>query len=228
MENVKKGALLYLGKLILQRALGFGLFVLAAGTALDVRANVYFAVYFLACVVSWMVLQRTQAEMLNARRKVPQDTEKWDKLLLLLYVLLAYYGIYMVGGLAVRWGLGKTPGLLYGAGMLLMVVSCLLTVLPVLENRNFESSVRLQEDRGHAVCTTGPYAVVRHPGYSALVLWAVAMPMMFGWLVGIVSFCIVVLLVVRTRLEDDMLQKKLEGYADYAKTVRYRLVPCVW
>ncbi len=77
--------------------------------------------------------------------------------------------------------------------------------------------------------TTGPYRIVRHPGYMGIVLWAVASALMFGTLaVGVVAGVIIVTISVRTYLEDTMLKDELPGYADYAKSVRYRLIPFVW
>ena len=70
--------------------------------------------------------------------------------------------------------------------------------------------------------------MVRHPGYTSIIVWAVAMPLMFGWYTGIVSVAITVLITIRTILEDAMLQQELQGYKEYSEKVPYRLFFLVW
>ena len=93
----------------------------------------------------------------------------------------------------------------------------------------FEPTVRIQTDRGHRVIDTGPYALVRHPGYVAACLLCLGMPLSLGsfWALipGILS-CL--LLVLRTIWEDRTLRDELVGYEEYTQRVRYRLVPGVW
>ena len=93
-------------------------------------------------------------------------------------------------------------------------------------NPFFSSAVRIQHDRGHRVITTGPYRIVRHPGYTGTMLWFLASPLALGsWWAVLPA---VPLFVRRTALEDKLLREELEGYAEYAQKVRYRLVPGVW
>lgn len=143
-------------------------------------------------------------------------------------MLSAYYGIYLAAGLSIRFDRPQTPTLLFVTGMMIMLACCFLSVWPVLVNRNFESSARIQKDRGQTICSTGPYAFVRHPGYSVLILWALSMPMMFGLYSGIVAAVITMLVIIRTALEDSMLKNELPGYKEYMKKVQYRLLPHVW
>lgn len=135
---------------------------------------------------------------------------------------------FLAAGLSTRFGRPQTPSVLFAMGMLIMLACCFLSVWPVWVNRNFESSARIQEDRGQTVCSTGPYAFVRHPGYSVLILWALSMPMMFGLYAGIVAVTIILLVIIRTGLEDSMLKNDLPGYKGYMEKVKYRLLPYVW
>jgi protein-S-isoprenylcysteine O-methyltransferase Ste14 len=96
-------------------------------------------------------------------------------------------------------------------------------------NKFFEPSVRIQTDRGHRVIDSGPYAIVRHPGYVSGFLVFIGMPLSLGsvWaLIPAVLLCM--LLVVRTTWEDETLRKELVAYEEYAQRVRYRLLPGVW
>jgi protein-S-isoprenylcysteine O-methyltransferase Ste14 len=89
--------------------------------------------------------------------------------------------------------------------------------------------VRLQTDRDHTVATGGPYRFVRHPGYVGYVMMSAGTPVALGSLWGLVfSGMTAVLLIVRTVLEDRTLRKELEGYADYSRKVKYRLLPFIW
>ncbi len=105
----------------------------------------------------------------------------------------------------------------------------ILLMWAMLANPHFEATVRIQTDRHHRVVTAGPYAVVRHPGYVGASLWALGSPLIVGSAYGLIPAGITVgLLVLRTCLEDKTLQAELPGYAEYAKQVRYRLLPGIW
>jgi protein-S-isoprenylcysteine O-methyltransferase Ste14 len=97
-------------------------------------------------------------------------------------------------------------------------------------NKFFEPTVRIQTDRGHKVIDTGPYAIVRHPGYVSAYLLFVGIPLALGslWAALIPAILMVPALVLKTLWEDQTLQEELPGYKGYAQRVRYRLVPGVW
>jgi protein-S-isoprenylcysteine O-methyltransferase Ste14 len=97
------------------------------------------------------------------------------------------------------------------------------------ENRFFSSVVRVQSDRGHRVVDTGPYAVVRHPGYAGMI---VGMPLsglaLGSWVASAIGVALSLLFIRRVLFEDGFLKENLKGYASYANRVKYRLIPCVW
>ena len=96
-------------------------------------------------------------------------------------------------------------------------------------NAFFSAVVRIQDDRGHAVASGGPYRFVRHPGYSGSLAFELATPIMLGSLWALIpSGLNALLIVVRTALEDRTLNEELDGYREYAGQVRYRLLPGVW
>ena len=96
-------------------------------------------------------------------------------------------------------------------------------------NKFFEPTVRIQTDRGHRVIDTGPYAIVRHPGYVSAFLSSSACPFALGSLWALIpAILLCLLLVVRTIWEDRTLREELAGYEEYAQRVRYRLIPGVW
>lgn len=97
------------------------------------------------------------------------------------------------------------------------------------ENRFFSSVVRIQTDRGHEVCDSGPYQFVRHPGYagSILALFGIALALGSVWTL-IPAAVASIITVIRTVLEDQTLLKELPGYRDYARRVCYRLIPGIF
>jgi len=96
-------------------------------------------------------------------------------------------------------------------------------------NIYFSTTVRIQDDRGHRVVSSGPYQFVRHPGYVGMILIYLGAPIMLGsWWALIPGGLNGVAFIVRTALEDRTLQNELSGYSDYAGRVPYRLLPGVW
>jgi protein-S-isoprenylcysteine O-methyltransferase Ste14 len=89
--------------------------------------------------------------------------------------------------------------------------------------------VKVQTDRGHAIATTGPYAVVRHPMYAGAIPFLLGIPLLLGSWYGLaLAPALVAAFAVRAVLEERTLAAQLPAYADYAARVRYRLVPLIW
>ena len=96
-------------------------------------------------------------------------------------------------------------------------------------NRFFSSVVRIQDERGHCVVDSGPYARVRHPGYVGMLLLAATMPLALGsWWAFVPGIVLVVFAFRRVLIEDRFLAANLPGYREYAARVRYRLLPGIW
>ena len=156
--------------------------------------------------------------------------KSWDKLLSPLMALSLGLPLFVVAGLDHRFGWSPDfPSWLNILGLVLAAAAYGFVGWAFLENRFFSSVVRIQSERGHAVCDTGPYKMVRHPGYSGSVLSPFAMALALGsvWTL-IPAAAAVVIAVVRTALEDRTLQNELPGYRDYAGRVRYRLIPGIY
>jgi protein-S-isoprenylcysteine O-methyltransferase Ste14 len=113
--------------------------------------------------------------------------------------------------------------------LIILLAGYALGSYALIENRFFSGMVRIQADRGQQVVSSGPYRWVRHPGYAGALWSYLAMPLFLdsAWAYLPVVFLTIVL-VIRTALEDRTLQDELQGYRDYTKRVRYRLLPGVW
>lgn len=142
-----------------------------------------------------------------------------------------YLGQFVVAGLDAgrfHWshGIGVPVQL---AATLVFAAGWSLVTWAVIVNRFFSPVVRIQEERGHRLVTSGPYRFVRHPGYIGAVLAFLSGPLLLGswWaLVPAAALCVAVLL--RTIAEDRLLRAEFSGYAGYAARVRFRLIPGIW
>jgi protein-S-isoprenylcysteine O-methyltransferase Ste14 len=175
-------------------------------------------------------LAQSDPELLEERLKplFQQGQSTSDKIVIVLLVALGI-SLFIVMGLDRRFGWSHVPLWVQILGALLLVPMGVLSYLTFRENRFAAAVVRVQKERGHRVIATGPYAYVRHPMYLGAIFFGLGTPLMLGALSGlIVSALLVVLLGVRAVLEERTLAAGLPGYADYAKRVRYRLIPRVW
>ena len=114
-------------------------------------------------------------------------------------------------------------------GFTLITLGYAFAAWALAENRYFYSVVCIQVDRGHRVCDSGPYRIVRHPGYAGniLALLGIALALSSVWTL-IPAAVALSITVIRTVLEDHTLQEELPGYREYAQRVRYRLIPGIY
>lgn len=136
----------------------------------------------------------------------------------------------VVAGLDLRFGLsGEMPLLLHVTGLMILAPALLFVAWAVRTNRFFSSVVRIQNDRGHHVITGGPYRFVRHPGYLGMLAGAVGGALAIGsWWLLLPLLPLVLVVGLRTWREERLLMQSLDGYAQYAQNVRFRLLPGVW
>ncbi len=168
---------------------------------------------------------------LLAERLGPRKGEKtWDAAIVALLGLTTLVR-YIVAGLDRRYGwTGSVP---VEAQLVALALCALgydvLFVWATAANGFFSRIMRIQSERGHAVVTGGPYRWIRHPAYAGAILYELAVPILLAsWPAFAVSAASVLLLVLRSALEDRSLQSELIGYADYAHQVRFRLMPGIW
>ena len=147
------------------------------------------------------------------------------------FVRMAALAHILIGALDVgRWHLtASVPAPLRAAALGVLAVTFGLFFRAMRENRFFSSVVRVQSERGHRVIDTGPYAVVRHPGYAGVLLGMPFSGLALGsWMAAAIGGVLSVMILRRVVLEDGFLRKNLNGYTLYADRVRYRLIPRVW
>lgn len=215
----------------------FGPFILtallfyAAGRTNIPRAWFCLIVNLIGMFGGIIIVAARNPELVNhrGRWKKKKDTKLWDRFWLPAYGITAYYAPYFVIGLDIKYRWSSLGVGFAVIGSILFIVGSLFLHWAMLVNTYFEVTVRIQKDRDHKVITTGPYKIVRHPGYVGAILWTVSSPLIVGSVFALVPAVVAVgLLVIRTILEDRMLYRELDGYGEYAATVKYKLLPWLW
>jgi protein-S-isoprenylcysteine O-methyltransferase Ste14 len=195
------------------------------------EAWAYALLSILGFILSRALAARRHPDILveRARSIELQDAKSWDKI---LAPALAFGSllILVVAGLDRVYGwTNPYPLSARIVALVVIVLGFILGSWALIENRFFSGVVRIQKDRGHHVVTTGPYRLVRHPGYAGALWTYLAIPVLLdsNW-AFIPALLLLGVLVLRTALEDRTLQAELPGYAEYARQVRYRLTPGIW
>jgi len=168
------------------------------------------------------------AERVNFEKS--PGVKRWDTVLSPLMAISVGFPLVIVAGLDHRFGWSPVfPIWLNILGLILIAIGYAFAAWALAENRFFSSVVRIQTDRGHVVCDTGPYRFVRHPGYAGniLPLPGIVLALSSLWTL-IPAAAALIITLTRTVLEDRTLQEELPGYRDYAQRVRYRLCPGIY
>jgi protein-S-isoprenylcysteine O-methyltransferase Ste14 len=158
-----------------------------------------------------------------------ENIKPWDKVIMPL-TLIAPTIMLIVAGLDARFTWSpKLPLSIHVTGIIFAAAGYFLSSWATVVNRFFSASVRIQTERGHTVISSGPYQYIRHPGYAGGVMSSIAAPLFLGSLWALVpAILVIILMVIRTGLEDTTLMEELIGYREYAISVRHRLIPGVW
>jgi protein-S-isoprenylcysteine O-methyltransferase Ste14 len=196
------------------------------------QAWVYSVLIVAAGVGGRILAERRHPGLMAERQSIEkfQDAKAWDKVLAPLTALSIGYPLMIVAGLDHRFGWSPVfPLWLILIGIFLIALGYAFSVWAFVENRFFTTVVRIQKERGHVVCDSGPYRIVRHPGYggNVLPLPGIALALSSLWTL-IPAAVALVIIVIRTALEDRTLQEELPGYQEYARRVRYRLFPGIY
>jgi protein-S-isoprenylcysteine O-methyltransferase Ste14 len=219
----------YLIKNFLGTFIFFTIIFISAGRIDYWQGIIYVVIGVIMSVLNFTVL-RIDSELIKERSKPGEGTKKWDKAILLSSLLITI-SMYIAAGLdsgRYHW----SPDFhwsLYLAGIILTASGQLLFLIAQKQNRFFSSTVRIQTDRGHIVCETGLYKIVRHPAYMGSIIQALGFPLIFGSLWSIIPVCLLIILfITRTSLEDRTMKNELRGYPEYCLKTRYRIIPFVW
>ena len=225
----QRGALRWLAREI------FGIFFVAAllfgisGRWGWVGAWLTVALYAVWVTANAVLLMPRCPSLLAERARRKMGPHRADNIILSIYGV-AVMAKYVAAALEVRLGgSGSFGPPVMTAGLLISALGYALVTWAMVANAFFSMVLRIQEERGQLVVKSGPYAFIRHPGYLGSALFELGTPFLLGstWAIGF-GLLSAVLMVVRTAVEDRVLQRDLPGYSEYARLVRWRLIPGLW
>ncbi len=213
------------GKFALGLVLVALLIFLPAGSLRFRNGWLLMAILFVPMFCAGLVMLRRSPELLR-RRLQAREKEMEQKLAITLSGLM-FLAAFVLAGLDYRFGWSRLPDWLVWAAAVLFLLSYLLFAEVLRENAYLSRTIEVQE--GQKLIDTGLYGVVRHPMYTATLFLFLSMPLVLG---SLPSFAVMLLyipiLVLRIRNEEQVLAEGLEGYRDYQRRVRFRLIPGVW
>jgi protein-S-isoprenylcysteine O-methyltransferase Ste14 len=208
--------------------LGLVLF-LAAGSLHWIAAWVYLGISIVAVLINAILMLRINPETV-AERGQAKGWQDWDKWVSGLFALFQYFILPLVAGLDARLHWSGEIGLMWHAiGAALYAIGMAGTSWAMVSNAYFSTAARIQSERGQQVCSSGPYRFIRHPGYTGIILQAVSVAVLLGSVWALIPAVLAAsLMIIRTTMEDKMLQTGLPGYMEYTQIVKFRLIPGVW
>lgn len=219
-----------LGFLVVSFLLMAAALFLAAGTLIWLAGWIWLILLHGWMLVGIVLLLKYNPGLLQERLSASQPNQKaWDKVFLLLFYLLLLAWLVLMPLDAVRFHWSQVPLLLQVFGALALVGSFPLMFLTFRENSFLSSTVRIQQERGQTVVSTGPYHYVRHPLYASGILLFLGTSLLLGsWYGLLLALAMIPIVAVRAVLEERALREELPGYDAYMAQVKYRLIPYVW
>jgi protein-S-isoprenylcysteine O-methyltransferase Ste14 len=203
---------------------------LAAGTLAWPAGWIYLILLYGWLFIGILLLLKHNPGLLAERINVsPPNQKAWDKVFVVLLNLFVFALLVLMPLDAVRFHWSQMPIFLQVVGGIALVVSFVLMSLVFRENSYLSATVRVQEERGQTVITTGPYQYVRHPMYAGGLFMFLGTPLLLGsWYGLLLTLLFLPSLIVRAVLEERTLLQELPGYGAYMTQVKYRLIPYVW
>ena len=196
-----------------------------AGTFAYPHGWLFMGVLFIPMLTGGFLLMAKNPALLKKRLNAKEKLKKQD-LVIKLSGLMFVVG-FVAAGLDFRYGWYPLPFGVSIAAAVLLLVSYLLYAEVLRENIYLSRTVEVQQ--GQKVIDTGLYGIVRHPMYSVTLLLFLSMPLVLGSLIALpIFFLYIPIIVVRLLGEETLLEAELDGYREYKKRVRWRLIPFVF
>ena len=223
-----QGILARLAQLLVQFTISAIVLFASAGTLAWPGAWTFVCLSLLLIVANGLYVLPRNPEVIVERGRRHTGTRRSDTAVMLGYTA-CYLAVFVVAGLDRRYGWAPLALGWVLSGAVLLCLADVPVAAAMAVNRNLERTVRIQSERGHDVASTGPYRMVRHPMYLAMLIQLPATALLLGSAWALIPAAgAAVALVVRTVLEDRTLLHDLPGYTGYAARTTYRLVPGIW
>ena len=220
-------------KLFIEAILKFIFGVLIIGLLLFVPANtinywngwLFMGLLFIPMFIAGIVMMIKSPELLKKRLNAKEKESKQKE-------VIAFSGLmFLVGficaGLNYRYSWIKLPNLVVIISSVIFVLAYILYAEVLRENAYLSRIIEVQENQ--KVVDTGLYGIVRHPMYAVTVLLFLSMPLVLGSIISFVTFLVYPFIIAkRIKNEEEVLEKELEGYTEYKKNVKYKMIPFIW
>ncbi|NTV35367.1 MAG: isoprenylcysteine carboxylmethyltransferase family protein [Anaerolineaceae bacterium] len=226
-------------KMIFRIIINFVVFFLVLGAIFPIsgrwdwwQAWVCVGLMLAGTLLSRLIVARFNPTLIKERATAGSqaNVKPWDRFLMPMVAIIFPLAIFYVAAVEMRIRQSSPIPLwanLVAAAVILF--GLVFSTWAMVVNRFFSAVVRIQTDRGQAVCTHGPYRFVRHPGYFGGVVSCLAYPILLGsWWAFVPVGLYLIAIITRTALEDRTLQAELPGYLEYMRKTRFRLIPGIW
>ncbi|MBQ9298087.1 MAG: isoprenylcysteine carboxylmethyltransferase family protein [Clostridia bacterium] len=220
-------------KLFIQAIIKYVFGVLIVGGLLIIPANsfeywngwLFMGLLFIPMFIAGIVLMIKNPELLRKRLNA-KEQENEQKLVLLFSGLMFIVG-FIVAGLNYKYKWIEMPNIIVIISSILFIIAYILYAEVLRENTYLSRTIEVQENQ--KVIDTGLYGIVRHPMYAATILLFLTIPLILGSIISFIIFLIYPIIIgKRIKNEEEVLEKELNGYSEYKKKVKYKVIPFVW
>ena len=220
-------------KVFCEAILKFTFGALIIGLLLFVPANtinywngwLFMALLFIPMFIAGIVMMIKSPELLKKRLNA-KEKENEQKQVLLFSGLMFLSG-FIIAGLNYKYCWITLPNSVVIISSVIFIISYILYAEVLRENAYLSRTIEVQENQ--KVVDTGLYGIVRHPMYAVTILLFLSMPLVLGSLISFIIFLVYPLIIAkRIKNEEEVLEKELEGYAEYKKKVKYKMIPFIW
>lgn len=201
------------------------LIFLPAWTLSYMQGWLLMGILFIPMFIAGLVMMAKSPELL--RKRLSAKEEQGEQRTVILLSGLMFLAAFVIAGLNYRFGWIVLPMWVSYLGAGIFILAYILYAEVLRENAYLSRTIEVQE--GQNVIDTGLYGIVRHPMYMATLFLFMAMPLVLGSLISFfIMYLYIPIIVKRILNEEKVLEEGLEGYADYKKRIRYRLIPLIW
>jgi protein-S-isoprenylcysteine O-methyltransferase Ste14 len=208
------------------------LLFLPAGRWDWIEGWIYLVMFFIFITSELLILNKKNPEVIVNRMKMKkkkltasQRSDKW----LFPFISITFIGIFLVPAFDLRYNWTVVPYYIEIVGFIILTIALYLLFRSMLDNAYASKVLDIRKESGHKVIDTGVYSVMRHPMYTGFSLMGFGVALGLGsWWALILAALLVGLLIIRISYEEKMLLEELEGYKEYKKNVKYKLIPKIF
>lgn len=220
-------------KLFFEAILKFILGIVMVGVLVFVPANtinywngwLFMGILFIPMFIAGIIMMIKSPDLL--RKRLNAKEKEGEQKQVILFSGLMFLSGFIIAGLNYRYGWIIVPNSVVVISSITFILSYIIYAEVLRENAYLSRTIEVQENQ--KVIDTGLYGIVRHPMYAATILLFLSIPLILGSVISFVIFLVYPIIIAkRIKNEEEVLEKELEGYSDYKKKVKYKLIPFIW